>query len=281
MKMATSMRPQTVGGDRPSTYAPEHRGDVAGHRSQWFSRPSSTPRKPRSAHGPPPAPPRTPKYALDQAGWRENSVRMGEAHGHRPPPIERYRLPQVRRRRAPQSCEHRAVVLSPYAHVSHGVWFGVVLVGQELVDDGQDAWEGHPSRLVSKGKGGYTQHGDGAISDGYSWAREWGDEAHSSAEIPPQAPTLSHLWWEDVVYPKLFPRNQPGGTEWKTLRMHLTNTLQSVSRAARRVPGLPKMGGCVLLLALLPDSLRPHALGSRATSRALRRITHVWWWAGD
>jgi hypothetical protein len=96
MKMATFKRPQTVGGDRPSTYAPEQRGDVAGHHSQWFSRPSSIPRKARSAHRPPPAPPRTPKYALDQAGWRENSVRMGEAHGHRPPPIERYRLPRVR-----------------------------------------------------------------------------------------------------------------------------------------------------------------------------------------
>jgi hypothetical protein len=46
---------------------------------------------------------------------------------------------------------------------------------------------------------------------------------------PPQAPTLSHLWWEDVVYPKLFPRNQPGGTEWKTLKMQLTKTLHAAT----------------------------------------------------
>lgn len=55
-----------------------------------------------------------------------------------------------------------------------------------------------------------------------SWSRGGG--------LDPEAmpPTLSHCWWEDTIFPKLFPRNKPGGVEWKVLKSSLQRSLQEV-----------------------------------------------------
>jgi len=129
--------------------------------------------------------------------WSENSFRMSSIQGSLPT-LDRMPLPQE--------------LLDEIANLS-----GDPHPATPGVRDSQNTHRSQP------GTTGYLTE-DGAYSDGLSWCREPGgiDEANP--------PVLSHSWWEDTIFPKLFPRNLPGGREWEVLSASLAEALVPVTR---------------------------------------------------
>eukprot|EP00241_Pyramimonas_parkeae_P002431 CAMPEP_0114242318 /NCGR_PEP_ID=MMETSP0058-20121206/10103_1 /TAXON_ID=36894 /ORGANISM="Pyramimonas parkeae, CCMP726" /LENGTH=516 /DNA_ID=CAMNT_0001354905 /DNA_START=81 /DNA_END=1632 /DNA_ORIENTATION=- len=143
-------------------------------------------------------PPGAPKFHEDDIStWNENMFRLGSGQSRGRRHIERMPLPQ-------ELLDHMAAAMDPRG-------------GTKPPPLAIEASEDRPS---SKG----FIRSDGAFSDGYSWSRGGG--------LDPEAmpPTLSHCWWEDTIFPKLFPRNKPGGVEWKVLKSSLQRSLQEATK---------------------------------------------------